>query len=70
MSVYSGFATRQQESIYDKLVEKALTLMSSKIRAGYSSGKYQAQEVLICLIPLNVYLNERLILITARRAYR
>jgi hypothetical protein len=27
MSVYSGFGTRQQESFYNKLLEKALSLL-------------------------------------------
>ena len=31
MSVYSGFATRQQETLYDKLVEKALQMLSTRV---------------------------------------
>jgi hypothetical protein len=31
MSVYSGFATRQQESFYNKLLEKTFELMSFKL---------------------------------------
>ena len=31
MSVYSGFATRQQETFYNRLIEKALELMSDKL---------------------------------------
>jgi hypothetical protein len=29
--LYSGFATVKQESIYDKLVEKSLQLLSSRV---------------------------------------
>ncbi len=31
MSVYSGFATRQQETYYNKLVEKLILLLSDRI---------------------------------------
>ena len=31
MSVYSGFATRQEESFYNKLLEKLVLLLSQKI---------------------------------------
>ena len=31
MSVYSGFATRQQETFYNKLIEKTLFLMGEKL---------------------------------------
>lgn len=31
MSVYSGFATRQQESFYNKLLEKALSLLIERV---------------------------------------
>ena len=31
MSVYSGFATRQEESFYNKLIEKLILLLSNKI---------------------------------------
>ena len=31
MSVYSGFATRQQESYYNKLIEKVFLLLSDRI---------------------------------------
>ena len=30
-SQYSGFATAKQESIYDKLVEKSLQLLSQRV---------------------------------------
>jgi len=33
MSVYSGFATRQQEQFYNKLVEKSLTMLSTRLIA-------------------------------------
>jgi len=31
MSVYSGFATRHQEDVYNKLLAKAICLMSEKL---------------------------------------
>jgi hypothetical protein len=31
MSVYSGFATRQQETYYNRLVEKLILLLSDRI---------------------------------------
>ena len=31
MSIYSGFATRQQESVYNKLTNKLIYLLSEKI---------------------------------------
>lgn len=31
MSVYSGFATRQQESFYNKLLERMVQLLSIKL---------------------------------------
>ena len=31
MSIYSGFATRQQETFYNKLLEKSIELMGEKI---------------------------------------
>jgi 7,8-dihydro-6-hydroxymethylpterin-pyrophosphokinase len=31
MSVYSGFATRQQESFYNKLLERMVQLLSLKL---------------------------------------
>ena len=31
MSVYSGFATRQQESFYNKLLERMIQLLSLKL---------------------------------------
>ena len=33
MSIYSGFATRNQESFYNKLTEKLIQLLSMKIVA-------------------------------------
>lgn len=36
MSVYSGFATRGQETLYNKLVEKALQILHQKILRSYS----------------------------------
>lgn len=43
MSVYSGFATRNQETYYNKLVEKAMTLMNQKIVCTYK-GKLVPDE--------------------------
>ena len=31
MSIYSGFATRQQESTYNKFVHKALEILSEEV---------------------------------------
>ncbi len=39
MSVYSGFATRQQETLYDKLTCKLLVLLSGKIIRQEIGGK-------------------------------
>lgn len=36
MSVYSGFATRQQETLYNKLVEKGINVMIDKILHCYT----------------------------------
>lgn len=36
MSIYSGFATRNQEEFYTKLVDKLIQLMSLKIVATYN----------------------------------
>jgi hypothetical protein len=33
MSVYSGFATRQQETTYNKLLYKLITMLAKKILA-------------------------------------
>jgi hypothetical protein len=38
MSVYSGFATRQQESFYNKLNEKLITLLCDRIIQTTNSG--------------------------------
>ena len=38
MSVYSGFGTRQQESFYNKLLEKALSLLVDRLVLSFSSG--------------------------------
>ncbi len=38
MSVYSGFGTRQQESFYNKLLEKALSLLVDRLVLTFSSG--------------------------------
>ena len=41
MSVYSGFATRNQETLYSKLTEKALTILTQKVLNTYNpSGNY------------------------------
>ena len=31
MSIYSGFATRNQESFYNKLIEKLVQLLAEKV---------------------------------------
>lgn len=31
MSVYSGFATRQQETFYNKLIEKTLSMLGTRL---------------------------------------
>ena len=31
MSVYSGFATRQQETFYNKLLEKLIQLLETRV---------------------------------------
>ena len=41
MSIYSGFATRQQENFYDKLIFKLIELMQQKIVGQYMGCKYQ-----------------------------
>ena len=38
MSVYSGFATRQQESFYNKVVLKLLQIMQDKMIRNYNGG--------------------------------
>ena len=38
MSVYSGFATRQQESFYNKLIEKTLKLLTQRVIVFYKGG--------------------------------
>ena len=40
MSVYSGFATRQQETFYNKLIEKTLMLLCSKTLATFKGDGY------------------------------
>lgn len=39
MSVYSGFATRQQETFYNKLVEKLIQLMAERLLANANGGE-------------------------------
>ena len=36
MSIYSGFATRQQESFYNKLTFKLIELMANKLLGQYN----------------------------------
>jgi len=33
MSVYSGFATRQQETFYNKVLEKSISMMATRLIA-------------------------------------
>ena len=40
MSIYSGFATRQQEGFYDKLIEKALEILCDRVLKIYAGGIY------------------------------
>lgn len=40
MSVYGGFATRQQERFYSKLLEKLITLMQTKILSTFTECKH------------------------------
>jgi len=40
MSVYSGFATRQQETFYYKLLFKSVELMGARILAFYNTGTW------------------------------
>ena len=35
MSVYSGFATRQQETFYNKLLQKAFNILSERVLVQY-----------------------------------
>lgn len=37
MSVYSGFATRQQETFYNKLIEKGFSLLCSRVVQFYKN---------------------------------
>jgi hypothetical protein len=39
MSIYSGFGTRQQETFYNKLIEKVLEVLSDKILKFYQGRK-------------------------------
>jgi hypothetical protein len=39
MSVYSGFATRQQEQFYFKLLERAVQMMSTRLVSFFNGGK-------------------------------
>jgi hypothetical protein len=41
MSIYSGFATRQQEGFYNKLIEKCFQLMSSRLIAFFKGDQAQ-----------------------------
>ena len=49
MSVYSGFATRNQETLYVKLVEKALQILSEKAIKSYSPNGSYNPNFLYCL---------------------
>ena len=40
MSVYSGFATRQQENVYNKLLEKSLNLVIKRCLSFMFSRKF------------------------------
>lgn len=49
MSVYSGFATRQQETIYDKICEKGFQLLQDKILKSYNpTGKPHSLVIVQC----------------------
>jgi hypothetical protein len=47
MSVYSGFATRQQETFYDRLLEKLIEILCEKIMNIYNGRKLYFKEDLI-----------------------
>jgi hypothetical protein len=39
MSIYSGFATRQQESYYNKLIEGLITILTKRVLKFYKTEK-------------------------------
>ena len=43
MSVYSGFATRQQESTYNKFVYKLIEILSEQVVAKKKAGPVQGK---------------------------
>jgi hypothetical protein len=47
MSVYSGFATRQQENFYDKLLEKVVFVLAEKILMFYQGSNQLLIQLLI-----------------------
>jgi hypothetical protein len=47
MSVYSGFATRQQENFYDKLLEKVVFVLAEKILMFYQGSTQLLIQLLI-----------------------
>jgi hypothetical protein len=49
MSVYSGFGTRQQETFYDRLIEKLLQLLETKIIRTYNSGNKYVANITPCI---------------------
>jgi hypothetical protein len=40
MSVYSGFGTRQQETFYNKLLEKSLLLLTKRLLQFFNNGEF------------------------------
>ena len=54
MSVYSGFGTRQQETFYNKMVEKSLYLLSKWLLQFFNNGEWAH-----ALMDLELVLDER-----------
>ena len=52
MSIYSGFATRQQETIYNKFVYKSLEMLAEEVvnrrSKQYSKGKASLFDFIYC----------------------
>ena len=55
MSVYSGFGTRQQETFYNKMVEKSLHLLSKWLLQFFNNGEWGC----ISYVDLELVLDER-----------
>jgi hypothetical protein len=54
MSVYSGFGTRQQETFYNKMIEKSLYLLSKWLLQFFNNGEWAST-----LMDLELVLDER-----------